>query len=126
MGQIEKVIGRKEYKVRLADDHYCNAPADLLIGGNDDVVGDKFVPNINMVKWDDEAWFNINHPILINDEVETFEDGVITLVWGNIIIKYYAIIYSTLAANLIYYLLSLFLLLFLYMSFQLMLLSFAL
>jgi len=89
MGRIEKVQGKKEYKVKLADQHYCDAPCDILIGGKDENTGGKFVPNINMIKWDDEAFLNINHPLLINTETETLEDGIIRLIWDDIIIRYY-------------------------------------
>ena len=89
MEQIEKVVGRHEYKVKLATEHYCDSPADLLIGGDDDNTDGKFVPNINALKWNNEAWLNINHPLVVNTEQEDFTDGIITLSIGDVTIRYY-------------------------------------
>ena len=59
---IKKVFGKTEYYSRLEED------TDVYIGGN----FKKFVPNINMSKWNDEAWLNINHK-------ETIVSGEATL-----------------------------------------------
>jgi len=40
---------------------------------------EKFVPNINASMWDDEAWLNINCPVSIDAEKETFKDGKIEI-----------------------------------------------
>ena len=37
----------------------------------------KFVPNINVSKWNDECWLNINHPDRVEKEVEIFSSGKI-------------------------------------------------
>jgi len=40
---------------------------------------DKFVPNINASKWNDEAWVNINCPVPVEFEKEAFADGKIEI-----------------------------------------------
>ena len=52
----------------------------IKIGGTDE----KFVPNINASKWGDEAWVNINRPIMPTHTDElVFEAGRIELITGN-------------------------------------------
>ncbi len=47
--------------------------ANILIGGK----LDKFVPNINASKWQDECWLNINHPDVVASEIASIADGKI-------------------------------------------------
>jgi len=57
----------------------------IKIGGT----GEKFVPNINASKWDNEAWLNINTPEVVLNEKETFKDGVIEITIGDRVHRYY-------------------------------------
>jgi len=50
---------------------------------------DKFVPNINFTKWDDDCWLNINHPDIISTEKESLLDGKIDIRVKNQIHRYY-------------------------------------
>ena len=45
-----------------------DVPCKCTIGGAG--VKDKFVPNINFNKWNDEAWLNINCPDVVSLEKE--------------------------------------------------------
>ncbi len=49
----------------------------------------KFVPNINMQKWNDECWLNINHPDVVGTEKESLSDEKISLVIGEKTHRYY-------------------------------------
>ena len=64
------------YDVDLSDE---DTPVHVKVGG--DIP--KFVPNINMSKWHDEAWLNMNHPDPVGPEVEKFEDDRVELAVGN-------------------------------------------
>ena len=59
--------------------------AAIKIGGT----SQKFVPNINASKWNNEAWLNINTPGLVTTEKETYQDGKIELVLGDKTHRYY-------------------------------------
>jgi hypothetical protein len=63
--------------------------AKVRIGGNAASVGDKFVPNINMSKWDDEHWINLNFPIAIANQVETFDGEKVSITVGDYSFVYY-------------------------------------
>ena len=71
-----------EYNIELTKE---DAPCQVKIGGTTE----KFVPNINMQKWDDECWLNINHPDLVGIEQETLTDNKITLTIGNNTHRYF-------------------------------------
>jgi len=71
-----------EYDVELAKD---DTPTLVKIGGTTE----KFVPNINASKWDNECWLNINHPDVVNTETETFIDGKAEIEIGDTIHRYY-------------------------------------
>ena len=51
--------------------------AVVKIGGT---MPDKFAPNINASKWDDECFLNINHPDTVTDEIVLVENGVLSQV----------------------------------------------
>ena len=59
--------------------------ATIKIGGT----GEKFVPNINTSKWDDETWLNINMPVAVANEKETFIDKKIELSIGDSVYRFY-------------------------------------
>jgi len=71
----------KYYKSTLATDY---AETIVKVGSQD-----KFVPNINASKWDDEAWLNINMPEVVNTETETFAQEKIELTVGNNTHRFY-------------------------------------
>ena len=71
-----------EYDIELTKD---DVPCTIKIGGTTE----KFVPNINTSKWNDECWLNINHPDVVNTEVEQFIDNKIELSIGNNTHRYY-------------------------------------
>ncbi len=52
---------------------------------------DKFVPNINASKWDDECWLNINHPDSVTTESEEFIADKVSLKVGNNTHRCYAL-----------------------------------
>lgn len=58
--------------------HYINniesRGARVIVGGQ----LDRFVPNINSSKWDDEFWFNINFPQVVTNQIASLTDGVIS------------------------------------------------
>jgi len=62
--------------VRLGD----RAPADIRVGGSDP---DRFVPNINIAKWSDEYFLNINHPDIVTAERPTIRDNVADIKIGD-------------------------------------------
>lgn len=70
------------YITELAKD---DTPALVRIGS-----AEKFVPNINASKWDDEAWLNINTAdAVVSAETETFADDKIALTIGAQTHRYY-------------------------------------
>jgi len=79
MGDIRNItaIGT-EYDTELNE-------AVIKIGGTTE----KFVPNINASKWNDEAWLNINMPDVVTNEIETFQNDKIELTVGNRTHRYY-------------------------------------
>jgi len=91
--KLEKIKDKAEYEIELQE---CK----LKIGGKDEATDGKFVPNINMSRWSDEAWFNMNHPDIVGAEVETFEDDKIKLTIGNNT-HVYSVVNNTMAYKLI-------------------------
>ncbi len=79
---FEKVPDKTEYDAIV---NTADVRTDITIGGETE----KFVPNINASKWDDECWLNINHPDVVNSETETFVDDKIEIEIGNNIHRYY-------------------------------------
>ncbi len=71
-----------KYDTESAQD---DTPTQIKIGG----ATEKFVPNINTSKWDNECWLNINHPDVVNSEKETFIDDTMELEIGNNTHRYY-------------------------------------
>lgn len=71
-----------EYSIELTKQ---NVPCLVKVGGK----GKKFVPNINMSKWNDECWLNINHPDVVASEIEQDKDGKISLSIGERTHRYY-------------------------------------
>jgi len=88
IGSIEKEPGKSEYTVQLGDaDGIANA--SIRIGGEDSSVGNKFVPNVNVLKWNDECWLNINHQeTVVTSEKESFIDGELALTIGELVYRY--------------------------------------
>ena len=72
-----------EYEVVLTKN---DVPCKVKVGGS----LSKFAPNINMQKWDDEVWLNVNHPDVVNLETETHIDDKISLTIGDQTHKYYS------------------------------------
>jgi len=91
--KLEKVKDKAEYEIELKE---CK----LKIGGRDETTKGKFVPNLNMSRWSDECWFNMNHPDIVGAEVEIFEDDKIKLIIGDNI-HVYSVISGTMAYELI-------------------------
>ncbi|GAG84530.1 unnamed protein product [marine sediment metagenome] len=61
--------------------------ARVVFGGSD---AQKFAPNINLGKWDDEYWLNLNLPsIQTTIEIPTFKDGVVDLKIGDLTYRNY-------------------------------------
>ena len=71
-----------EYDIELTKE---DVPCQVKIGGKTE----KFVPNINMQKWGDECWLNINHPDVVGLETESVKDDKIELVIGDNTHRYY-------------------------------------
>jgi hypothetical protein len=84
-----------EYDVELIKD---NIPCTIKIGGQTE----KFVPNINMSKWNDECFLNINHPDVVNDEKESFFGGNVDLKIGDQTHRYYVTDNDDLEYEIIY------------------------
>ena len=63
--------------------------AKVRIGGNAASIGDKFVPNINMSKWDDEHFINLNFPIAITNQIETFDGEKVSISVGDYSFNYF-------------------------------------
>jgi hypothetical protein len=72
------VLDRTEYNFKLNQ-------TDIVVGGK----GEKFVPNVNMGKWADECWLNVNYPDVVTDEKEEVKDGKIEIEIGNAKHQYY-------------------------------------
>lgn len=83
---LTKTPDKSEYTAKCETGEIETA---VLIGGNDAAVGDKFVPNINASKWNDECWLNINHSDVVVAQKEGFVDGEVSLVIGNNTHQYY-------------------------------------
>lgn len=79
---FEKASDKTEYDAIV---NTADVRTDIKIGGTTE----KFVPNINMRKWDDEAWLNINHPGVVGTEKETFQDDMIIFPFQDFVFKYY-------------------------------------
>ena len=80
---MEKIISKEPtiYELNTKD-------AVVQIGGS---MPDKFVPNINASKWDDECWLNINHPDSVTSETEEFVADKVSLKVGNNTHRCYAL-----------------------------------
>lgn len=80
---IEKIVAKEPtiYELNSKD-------AVVKIGGS---MLDKFVPNINASKWDDECWLNINHPDSVTSESEEFTADKVSLKVGNNTHRCYAL-----------------------------------
>lgn len=80
-----QIKDKTQYVTELGDGDKI-ADAFILLGGKTD----KFMPNINMSKWADEAWLNLNHSAtIVSSEKETLIKNVIRLEVENLIHKYY-------------------------------------
>lgn len=84
MNKLRRKENRREYNASL-EDILPGRPRPLgaKIGGRDATTRGMFVPNINLSKWDDACWLNINHPDRVEGEQETFRDKIIALQCGN-------------------------------------------
>jgi len=91
--KIEKIKDKAEYDLEINE---CK----LKLGGKDERTDGKFVPNMNMSRWSDEVWFNMNHPDIVDTEVEKFKDDKIELIVGDNT-HVYSIIGGTLAYKLV-------------------------
>ena len=90
---IKKVKDKAEYELELKE-------CELKIGGKDEKTDGKFVPNVNMSRWNDECWFNMNQVDVVDKEVEKFKDDKIELTIGNNT-HVYSIVGDTLACELV-------------------------
>jgi hypothetical protein len=81
MAKLEKVVGKHEYDADMNDK---GLHTKIKVGGKDENTGGKFVPNLNISKWDDETWINVNYPIAVTTETETIQDDMILLRIGNV------------------------------------------
>jgi hypothetical protein len=82
--KIKTIMIRDGTTYRTDIEHVgCNAHID--IGGS----GARYVPNLNCHRWDDEAWLNINYPVMITTERETFADDKIELEAGGVKQRWY-------------------------------------
>ena len=88
MTHIVKVKDKSEYDAIVNE---TDVRCDIKIGGKDEEVGSKFVPHINMSKWNGECWLNINHPDKVLDEKEVFEKSKIEIGIGDKIHRYYVL-----------------------------------
>jgi len=76
--KIVKVKDKHEYDLKLKE---CR----IKIGGK----SGKFVPNINMSRWYDEAWLNMNaSDTVVVDEVEEFDGDKLEIKVGSVNHKY--------------------------------------
>lgn len=75
------------YTTRLGETPNADADAIVKTGG---ISTNKFVPNINASKWNDECWLNINNKaVSIVGEKQSFTNGKIDLIVGNDCHRYY-------------------------------------
>jgi len=83
---ILEPINTTTFTTRLGDLDGKGASADIKIGGMNK---DKFIPNINMCKWDDEAFLNVNHTdTKVTNEKPTFINGKSSIMVGDTIHSY--------------------------------------
>lgn len=70
------------------DDEFSknDVPTKVRIGGS---LENKFVPNINASKWNDEAWLNINFPQVVSNQIATFDGSVIEQTIGDYKHRFY-------------------------------------
>jgi len=73
-----------EYDLELNKE---SVPTTIKIGGTTE----KFVPNINASKWNDEAWLNINCPVSVADEKEVFDGEKVEIALGDQIHRFFEI-----------------------------------
>lgn len=82
---MSKLIKDKTQYLTTLGDGDGKADARLTIGGKN-----KFVPNINASKWNDEAWLNINHSAsIVTNQKERFKDGKIEISVSGLKHRYY-------------------------------------
>lgn len=82
---IEQDGNKTEYITTLGDPD-GKANASLVVGGK----AKKFVPNVNISKWSNEAWLNLNHRDTgVTNEIETFADGTVELIVSGLKHRYY-------------------------------------
>lgn len=62
-----------------------DVPCVVKVGGDTE----KFVPNLNLSKWDDTCWLNINHADIVGTEKESLTNDVLELAIGDKIHRYY-------------------------------------
>jgi len=85
---LAKTKDKKEYTSRLgsfaSSKHiYDHADADVLVGGNDAVVGPRVIPQIYGEKWNGEAWFSVNDKSqIVQNEIPSFAEGKLHLTIG--------------------------------------------
>ncbi len=91
--KLKRIKDKTEYEIEHKE---CK----LKIGEKDEKTGGKFVPNLNMSRWNDEAWFNMNHPDIVDTEVEIFKDDKIELTVRNNTHRY-SVVGDTLAYELV-------------------------
>jgi len=75
----------KNYKIEHQERDITTKGA-ITIGGNNK---NKFVPNINLSKWYDEYWFNINYPEIVTIEKEQFGNNKIEFSVKDKLHRYY-------------------------------------
>ncbi len=66
----------------------ADIPTDIFIGNP---LGDKFIPQIDMSKWNGEAWMRTSFPAMVSSELATY-DGIndrISLMIGNYTFRWY-------------------------------------
>lgn len=73
---IEKTLNKNEYTTLLSE-------SVVRIGGDDLTTGGKFVPNVNISKYSDEAYLNINHPDVVTTEKQILKDDKVSITIGN-------------------------------------------
>jgi len=83
------------YAVSLGD---RDLKSHIIVGASD-----KFVPNINAGKWNDEAWLNINYAAMaVTDEKEVLTDEKLCLTVGGVSFEAWAIDDKSLDIRLIF------------------------
>jgi hypothetical protein len=76
--------------------------AKIKIGGEEASKTGKFLPNINMSKWNNEYYLNMNLPITITSEVETFDGMKVALKTKDFTLIYYPLNNNDLEYEIVY------------------------